>query len=208
MEKKRDYSMLTAFECTEYELVFDTLYEPLCKFCYRFVLSTEIAEDIVQDTFTYLWESWSRLSQMESLKAYLYTTVKNRSLKHLQKNYTKSPTLMIEDCNDDFIDSNQPSAEQLLEYHDLQSIVEQALSKLPERCRIVFVLKRFDEKTNKEIAQLLNISVKTVEAQMTIAIKRLTTIVNKQWGSGVVILLNIWIKRQLVKTKMHAPLCL
>ncbi|MBN1924286.1 MAG: RNA polymerase sigma-70 factor [Prolixibacteraceae bacterium] len=196
MGKESDHSFSSAFDCVEYKTVFDTLYEPLCRFCYRYVLSNEIAEDIVQDTFAYLWESWQRLSEMESLKAYLYTAVKNRSLKYLKKNFAKSPALTIEGYTDDIIDLDQPTAQELLEYRDLQAIVEQALKQLPERCRIIFVLKRFDGKTNKEIAQLLNISVKTVETQMTIAIKRLTSIVSKKWESGAVILLNVWISAQ------------
>ena len=166
---------------SNFTTLFKELYSPLCQFCFRFVLSAEITEDIVQDTFAYMWENWQRLSKIESLKSYLYTTVKNRSLKYLQKHFTKSSALIIEECKDDFIELNQPTAEQLLEYNDLHSIVEKALSQLPERCRTIFVLKRFDNKTNKEIASLLNISVKTVEAQMTIAIKRLTAIVNKKW---------------------------
>lgn len=169
------------FSDSNFTALFNEFYSPLCQFCFRFVLSIETTEDIVQDSFAYLWENWKRLSQMESLKSYLYTTVKNRSLKYLQKHFTKSPVLMIEECKDDFIDLNHPSAEELFEYHDLLTIVEDALSQLPERCRTIFVLKRFDDKTNKEIAQLLNISVKTVEAQMTIAIKRLTAMVNKKW---------------------------
>ena len=72
MQRKRNNR--TAFECAEYRTIFDTLYVPLCQFSYRFVLSDETAEDIVQDTFTYLWESWNRLSKMSSLKANLLKT--------------------------------------------------------------------------------------------------------------------------------------
>ena len=77
------------------------------------------------------------------------------------------------------------------------AIVERALEKLPERCRIIFVMKRFDGKTNKEIAEFLNISIKTVEAQMTIAIKKMTSYVSVQWGAGVVVLLCIWLRNEL-----------
>jgi RNA polymerase sigma factor (sigma-70 family) len=108
------------FNCSNYKQIFDSLYEPLCKYCYRFVLSTEVSEDIVQDTFVYLWGNWNRLLQMQSLKSYLYTTVKNRSLKHLKKLYSIIDLVAIEDSNDDFIDVEQPTADELLEYHDLK----------------------------------------------------------------------------------------
>ncbi|MFA9390654.1 MAG: RNA polymerase sigma-70 factor [Prolixibacteraceae bacterium] len=182
------------FSNEKYKCIFNELYQPLCQFCYRFVLSADVAEDIVQDSYTYLWENWQRLSKIESIKSYLYTTVKNRSLKHLQSKFAKTTGLFSENEGNDRIDPDQPTAEELLEYQELQVIVERALSKLPERCRIIFVLKRYDEKTNKEIADLLNISVKTVEAQMTIAIKKMTTYVSVQWGAGVLILLNVMLK--------------
>lgn len=187
----------SAFGCADYRTVFDTLYIPLCQYSYRYLLSSDAAEDIVQDTFVYLWQNWKRLSKIDSLKSYLYTTVKNRSIKFLQSKYAKTTDSLSEAVADNWVDADQPNAEELLEYDDLQRIVERALEQLPERCRIIFVLKRFDGMKNKEIAEFLNISVKTVEAQMTIAIKKLTTYVSVQWGTGALILLNIWLRTGL-----------
>ncbi len=180
------------FEYEQYNRIFEELYEPLCRYSYRFVFSSDVAEDIVQETFSNLWLNWKRLSKIKSLKAYLYTSVKNNSVRELQRNYYKTNNLNIEDFAHAGSEANQETAQQTMEYDELLLIVEKALEHLPRKCRIIFVMKRFDGKTNKEIAELLNISVKTVEAQMTIAIKKLSQIIGKLWPDKMLILFNIF----------------
>ena len=183
------------FNDFEYNRIFEELYEPLCRYCYRYVFSSEVAEDIVQETFTNLWLNWYRLSKIKSLKSYLYTSVKNNSVREIQRNYFKTNSLNIDDYANAVSEYQQTTAEQLIEYDELLLIVEKALERLPNKCRIIFVMKRFDGRTNKEIAELLNISVKTVEAQMTIAIKRLSDTIRKLWPVQSMFLLNIFLKR-------------
>ena len=152
-----------------------------------------MAEDVVQECFAYFWENWSRLAQIDSLKYYLFKSVKNGSLNHLKAKFVQSKEPFPSGFNEKISDK-QASAHELMEVHDLEVILEEALQALPERCRIIFVLKRFDDKSNKEIAGLLGISVKTVEAQMTIALARLRNHVIKHWGSSGIILLNLFLK--------------
>jgi RNA polymerase sigma-70 factor (ECF subfamily) len=175
----------------DYSNYFEELYAPLCQFALKFVNDRDVAEDIVQDNFVYLWENWARLAKIDSIKAYLFAAVKNKSLTYLQKKYIKNSLHQIEDYQDSMIDNQHPTALQLLECKELEAILERALNHLPERCRIIFTMKRFAGNSNKEIAKDLNISVKTVEAQMTIAIRKLTAYLNTHWDTPVVILLNI-----------------
>lgn len=149
-----------------------------------------VAEDLVQECFAYLWENWSRLAPIDSLKSYLFKSVKNGALNHLKAKFIRSKEPFPHEFNEKVSDQ-QPSAQELMEAHDLETILEKALQALPEGCRTIFVLKRFNDYSNKEIAELLGISVKTVEAQMTIALARLRNYVIKQWGNSVFILLNI-----------------
>ena len=121
----------------------------------------------------------------------MFVAVKNKSLTYLRKKYIKNTLHQIEDYQDLIIDNQQPTALELLECRDLEAILEKALNQLPERCRIIFAMKRFAGKSNKEIAKDLDISQKTVEAQMTIAIRKLSAYVNTHWDKSLLILLNI-----------------
>ena len=175
----------------DYKTHFEELYIPLCQFVLKFINDRDVAEDIVQDNFVYLWENWARLAKIDSVKAYMFAAVKNKSLTYLQKRYVKNTLHQIEDYQDSMIDNQHPTALELLECQELEAILERALNNLPERCRIIFTMKRFGGKSNKEIAKDLDISVKTVEAQMTIAIKKLIGFINAHWDKPVIILLNI-----------------
>jgi RNA polymerase sigma-70 factor (ECF subfamily) len=175
----------------DYNNHFEELYVPLCQYAQKFVNDHDVAEDIVQDNFVYLWENWTRLSKIDSIKAYMFVAVKNKSINYLQKKYIKNTLRQIEDFQDSMIDYQHPTALELLECQELEVILERALNQLPERCRIIFTMKRFAGKSNKEIAKDLDISIKTVEAQMTIAIRKLNVYVNTHWELPSIILLNI-----------------
>jgi RNA polymerase sigma-70 factor (ECF subfamily) len=168
---------------------------PLCRYALKLVNDKAVAEDVVQECFAYLWENWSRLAQTDSLKYYLFKSVKNGSLNYLKAKFVQSKDPFPCEFNEKISD-RQPSAQELMEVHDLEAILEKALLHLPERCRTIFVLKRFDEKSNKEIAGLLGISVKTVEAQMTIALARLRNHMIKFWGSSGIILFNFFLQNK------------
>ena len=178
----------------DYQSIFDEFYIPLCRHAMKFVSDFNKAEDIVQESFIYLWENWERLKNIDNIKAYLFTAVKNLSLTNLQKQFFSIQLREIDDNDFLFSDQKQPTALELLECNELELILEKALESLPKKCRIIFIQKRFAEKSNKEIAEYLNISVKTVEAQMTIAIKRLTAFVNKRWSRSSKLILFLLLK--------------
>jgi RNA polymerase sigma-70 factor, ECF subfamily len=188
---KKDNSIQDPFDDRNFNSLFEDLYSPLCQFCIRLVNDTDTAEDIVQEQFIYLWENWQRLSTISSIKAYLFKAVKNKSLNYLKKQFSKKGIIRLHESVEIPQDRMQPSAIELLETKELEELLEKALNSLPLRCRTIFNMKRFAEMSNKEVAESLNISVKTVEAQMTIAIKKLSAYVSSYWSLFVLFLIDL-----------------
>jgi len=171
----------------KFHRIFNELYSPLCSYCYFLINNYEAAEDIVQEQFVGLWENWERLNPIESIKGYLFQSVKNRSI-----NYLKNQSILIHPDENTLwlnFESKLPVASEMVENKELEKIIDQAIEQLPERCRAIFILKRIDEMSNKEIADQLNISVKTVEAQMTIALKRLYQFISNHWDFFILLTL-------------------
>lgn len=154
--------------------VFRMYYNPLLNYAGRILHDAELANDLVQETFCNLFERRKELNEDLQLRPYLYKTVYNRCLdviKHqkVESNYANQELL-------DFYFSKvieTPEAELALLEEDLKGAIQEAIAKLPERCREIFELSKIEGLSNKQIAEELNISVKTVEAQMTIAFTRL-----------------------------------
>jgi len=145
----------------------------------------DVAEDIVQDQFVYLWENKQRLASVASIKAYLFKSVKNKSINFLKKQYHSNAVGELDKNS-----VTEPFASiDLLEEAELISLLEKALEGLPVRYRTIFTMKRFGEMTNQEVASNLNISVKTVEAQMTIAMKKLGAYFSENWFLPILFLI-------------------
>lgn len=168
----------------KYEDVFYQLYKPLCIYCLNIVNNEEIAKDIVQDQFANLWENWDRHSKLDALSAYLYTSVRNRAINYLKKQSTKDAVFNIDILSENHAPPNT-DPQQIIENLELEQILEKALDQLPKKCKEIFMLKRFSELSYKEIADKLDISTKTVENQMTIALKRIREYVKKNWPSAL-----------------------
>jgi RNA polymerase sigma-70 factor, ECF subfamily len=191
---KKDNSIDDPFDSRNFNYLFDELYTPLCQFCMRLVNDADIAEDIVQEQFVYLWENWQRLATIFSIKAYLFKAVKNKSLNYLKKQFSKKSIIPLQESVEIPQDRMQPSDSNLLENEELEKLLEKAIESLPLRCRTIFNMKRFAEMSNKEIAVCLNISIKTVEAQMTIAIRKLIAFMSINWCLFVFLLIDTTLK--------------
>lgn len=165
-------------EDNEFEILFRRLYPVLCRYAYLLVKDQAIAEDIVQEQFAYLWENDDRL-KIISDEAYLFRAVKNKSINYLQS-YSKQNRQELNHINENSFVSNTTS--EWMEHNELQQLIHQAMEQLPERCFTIFYLKRFEELSTKEIASKLSISEKTVENQMTIAIRKVAGYLRKYWG--------------------------
>ncbi len=153
-----------------FDYVFNYYYSSLCHFAVRFTNDKTAAEDIVQDFFVKLWLEHSQINVTSSLKAYLFTAIKNKCIdfqKH-QKVETKYKNK---------INLSSPQSELSLEYlyaeTELRTIIEKSMLKLTPRCREIFEMSRFKGLSNQQIADSLNLSKRTVELQITNALKTL-----------------------------------
>lgn len=148
-------------ECA-FEQLFRHYGQALVHFAHNYVHDLSIAENLVQDVFVAVWENRTTLNPDHSIKSYLYTATKNRALKHLRHEEVKRK-------NREKIDlySVAPSTpEDLLRHDETAAAIGRAIETLPEKCRRIFKMNRFDHLTYAEIAEVLGISVKTVETQM------------------------------------------
>jgi len=130
----------------------------------------EASEDIVQQVFMKFWDKRERLNPTLEVKPYLFVAVKNTSLNYLK---VSKRTAGMED--EQFINLNpeKRTAEDDMELQELEATLQKVIKDLPPKCQQVFVLSRFEEKSYKEIAAEMEISVKTVENQMGKALRKL-----------------------------------
>lgn len=154
--------------------LFKAYYPLLLNYAGRIIRDEEQANDIVQETFCRLFENSEKISVHVSLKSYLYKTVYNHCIDLLR--HRKIAASSMEAGMMDFYISRViqlPESELALYDRELGEAIEGAIGHLPERCREVFRLSKICDLSNKQIAEQLGISVKTVENQMTTAYERL-----------------------------------
>jgi RNA polymerase sigma-70 factor (ECF subfamily) len=155
-----------------FEQVFKTHFKNLHAYACTILKEETAAEEVVQQVFVKLWERSKGLSISGSVAAYLYRAVYNESLNHLkhqkvQSHYQQHIHHTMKNEND--------AAGKKLSLKELEDKLSKALNELPEQCRTIFQLSRFEELRYREIADRLGISVKTVENQMGKALKILRT---------------------------------
>lgn len=161
-----DEILLERFEKGDEEafgFLFRRYYVKLCTYSSLFVKEKETAEEIVMNLFVSLWENRESLGRVKSPEQYLFRSVRNRCLNWLRDSRT---ALNIDDCIQDLVECDNSS----IEVRELNRFIEEAILSLPERCRMVFVNSRINHLRHKEIARAMNISTKTVEAQITKAL--------------------------------------
>lgn len=154
-----------------FDVLFKEYYQSLCRFALTIVPYENLAEEAVQNVFVYLWEKRKTLLIKTNVKGLLYQSVYNESIRlrkrRLQnRNYEAE---YLQQLLPEFENSDQPD----LDF--IKTAISNAIINLPEKCRDIFIMRRKEGLTNEEIANYLGISVKTVESQMTIALKKLRT---------------------------------
>jgi RNA polymerase sigma-70 factor, ECF subfamily len=160
---------------SSFEIVYRFYYPRLNYFAKQYLFEEDVARNIVQDTFTELWDKRESLRNDSNLQAWLFTVTKHKSLKeisHLKSklnydNFIKSRQLEVNYKSLSDFDTSH------IIFEELQIQIQNAIEKLPPACRKVFEMSRFEDKKNKEIAEELNLSIKTVEAQISKALKSL-----------------------------------
>ncbi|HVU57834.1 MAG TPA: RNA polymerase sigma-70 factor [Puia sp.] len=161
------------------QLAFKELYEKkffkLFQFALAFVKSQLIAEELVNDIFLKLWNKRDKLDAIGNIDVYLYVAVKNASLNFLRRPEKKHVSL--DEIEIEYLHISADPASVLIT-SELKKIIEKAINSLPPRCRLVFKLIKEDKLSYKEVAAILNVSVKTVDTQLSIALKKLEGILS------------------------------
>lgn len=153
-----------------FEKIFRHFYNPLCNYADSILKDTEEAEDAVQQIMITVWEKRNSLEISVSLKSYLYRAVHNGALNIIRKNKVRS--VYAEEVQQ-IGDTAETTAADPIEIKEMNHQIASAINNLPEQCRMVFKLSRFEGMKYSEIASHLNISVKTVENHMGKALKQI-----------------------------------
>jgi len=151
----------------EFEKLFEQYFEPIKSFIYYRIGDIAIAEDLVQETFIKLWEKKEEIN-IETVKSLLYTISSN-----LSKNHLKHQHVVFNFANKPNTLNFSESPQQILEEAEFKERLQNALGSLSEAHRTTFLMNRIEQITYVDIAIRLNISAKTVEKRMSVALKHL-----------------------------------
>ena len=157
-----------------FEYYFKEYYSSIVGFAIQFIGDKDKAGSIAQDAFIKLWENREKVQKINGIRSFLYTSVKTDCLNLIRHNkvvrkyeskqlQARESSLHTEILNSLNFDS--------VTFSELESLVEKSIEELPDKCKLVFVKKRFENKKNKEIADELGITIKAVEANITRATK-------------------------------------
>lgn len=163
-------SKINELDKQEFEILFREHFKALAGFAKKYVNDIDAAKGIVHEVFMKLWEKREEIDTKQSVKSYLYTGVYNRSLNYIRDNkkFDKSgEQANIPEQKENWDVSNEMTA------LEIQAKIDDTLKSLPEKCRQVFEMSRYEDLKYREIAEKLNISIKTVETQMSKALKAL-----------------------------------
>jgi len=153
---------------TAFELLFRFYYPGLLIFANQIIIDKAEAEEIVQDFFVQLWVNRSKIKRKASLKNYFFVSVRNRAYNYLKKENIKRNTL---NELQEFVERDLLFQPDLFVESELQKQIKQALDKLPDRTREIFLLSRARGISNDEIAEKLDLSKRTVETQISNALR-------------------------------------
>jgi RNA polymerase sigma-70 factor (ECF subfamily) len=153
-----------------FELLFNHYYSVLCNHVIRLVNSQEVAQDLVSEAFYLLWKN-QHFEQIQSLRAYLFKSVRNLAYNYLQRDLLHTH----QDISNLYLSPSyqKSTPESLFEFNELYQKMENAIQTLPPQTKTAFLMSRFEGKTYPEIAEKMNISPKTVEAHISRALKQL-----------------------------------
>lgn len=154
-----------------FKYFFDRYYDDLCNFVHIYLHDQALAEEVVQDIFVYFWENRGKLQINTSVKAFLFSASKFKSLNLLRD--TKTQKRIVDKIGKSAPLHSPEHSSPTIDTDEFRRILNSAIEQLAPKCREIFLLSKHEELSNREIAERLNISVKTVENQMTIALKKL-----------------------------------
>jgi RNA polymerase sigma-70 factor (ECF subfamily) len=178
------------------------LYTPgLLRFSYSILKKKELAEEVVSDVFFKVWVHRAKLPEIENFKAYLFTSSRNTALNYLDKE-KRNRAVQLEDIEVPLqLEVICPESELISK--EMRDAIAKAIDHLPERCKLIYSLAKIEQLRYKEIAEILDISVKTIDHQLTIAIKKIGEEIRKYLSDqepdeNYTILLQLFIPKHIV----------
>lgn len=181
-----------------YELLFKRYYAPLCSHAARFIYDRQVAEDVVVDVFAQFWQKRLDQSITISYRAYLFTMIRHRAFWQLRQEFSReTPTDTLPDTESD---ATLPTPLQVLQYNELHLKIDEIIRSASPHSQKVFVMSRFEGKKNGQIADELNLSVKTVEGHITKVINLLRQVLRQDGLLSLCFLGSNWLSAQGVKS--------
>ncbi len=172
MSKEQDLELFERVKLGDqdaYEILFRKYFRELYRFAYNYLRDQVPSEEMAQEVFLYIWEKREQIEIKTTLKTYLYSAVKNKCLNYIKYEIPRNQEL--EETHVALMITSQPEKEE--DTDKLRRHIAAAIDHLPTKCKQIFVLSRNAGLTYDEIAEEMEISVKTVENQMSIALKKL-----------------------------------
>ena len=164
-------SQVAVGDTRAFRQIFDALFSNLTKFSFSFVHSKEAATEIVDELFVQLWIKRADIMKINDLRVYLYTATKNASLNYISK---KAKQIEVEPYENLIVQmTDLVSPEQIMITKEMLQKIKEAVDSLPPRCKLIFKFVREDGLSYSEVAEILGLSVKTIDAQMVIAVARI-----------------------------------
>ena len=159
-----------------YREVFLRYYTPLVDFALSYIPYRSLAEEVVSDVFIKIWEKRKTITQIQNLRVYLYISTKNTALNYLDRQKR------TEFLNPDELKQEERSPflnpEQIMISAEMMKRIQEAIQSLPPRCKLVFKLVREDGLPYREVAEILDISIKTIDNQLAIALRKISESIN------------------------------
>ncbi len=160
--------LIRSGDTATFELMFRSYYPRLCQFAYRSIRSIEVAEDLVQSVFLNIWKNRRNWSPRCTPCMYLYKATRNQMINYLKHKNVENISEFVDVSS---IHTEEQTPEDKFNEKECSHAINDSITRLPERCRLIFLLKKEDGLTYNEISEILGISVKTVETQMGRALR-------------------------------------
>lgn len=160
-----------------FQLFFDYTYSDLYRYVSYFIDDEEMSKDVISDVYLYIWQNRRKLPEVQSHENFLFICVRNQALNCL-KQINRYQKIRLENVEALQISEKKNPEQEVLD-NELKDILELAVNSLPNRCRLIFFMIREEGLKYKEVADRLQISVRTVHAQMCIALKRIGRVINE-----------------------------
>lgn len=158
---------------------YDMTYPMVYRFIHYFLSNTADSKEVISEVFFIIWKERKTLMEIRDLKAWLYIIARNEAYRYLRQK-EKNSNISIDDMSVELLIDRQNIEGEMIE-EEMLEVYNNAVSELPERCKLIFLMIREEHLTHKEVARILSITEGTVEQQMNIAIRKIVTTVKKHY---------------------------